>query len=64
MTAYTQIKKHEEYKKYGRKYINMPGLYSDDKKSGCSGSYSASGYTRNDWTKVEGYIRTCYKHGY
>ena len=48
MTAYTQIKKHEEYKKYGRKYINMPGLYSDDKKSGCSGSYSASGYTRND----------------
>ena len=75
MTTYSQIQKDqyereerlkkefEEYKKYGRKIIRMPGLYSEENESGCPGSYSVSGYTRDDGTKVDGYTRTCYKHG-
>ena len=29
----------------------------------CRGSYYVSGYTRDNGTKVEGYVRTCWKHG-
>lgn len=54
----------EEYKKYGRRFIHMPGLSSGDNKSGCTGSYPVSSYTRSDGVKVDSYIRTCYKHGY
>ena len=57
-------KEFEEYKKYGRKIIRMPGLYSGENQSECTGSYPVSGYTRDDGTKVDSYIRTCYKHGY
>ena len=56
-------KEFEQYKKYGRLIIHMPGMYSKDDQSGCTGSYPVSDYTRDDGTKVEGYIRTCYKHG-
>ncbi|MBR1776320.1 DUF2974 domain-containing protein [bacterium] len=56
-------KEFQEYKKYGRKFINMPGVYSEDNKTGCLGSYAVSGYTREDGTKVDSYIRTCFKHG-
>ena len=42
----------------------MPGLYSGENQSGCTGSYPVSGYTRDDGTKADDYIRTCYKHGY
>lgn len=57
-------KEFEEYKKNGRRIMRMPGLYSGENQSGCTGSYPVSGYTRDDGTKVDGYIRTCYKHGY
>ena len=57
-------KEFEEYKKYGRRFIHMPGLSSDDNKSGCTGNYPVSSYTRSDGVKVDSYIRTCYKHGY
>ncbi len=53
-----------EYKKYGRHIMHMPGMYSHSDNSECSGSYPVSGYTRDDGTKVDGYIRTCFKHGY
>ena len=31
-------------------------------KSDCPGSYPVRGYTREDGTKVRGYVRDCYKH--
>ena len=58
-----QKKELEEFRKYGRRIMRMPGLYSGENQSGCTGSYPVSGYTRDDGTKVDGYIRTCYKHG-
>lgn len=56
-------KEFEEYKKYGRRIMRMLGLYSGENQSGCTGSYPVSGYTRDDGTKVDSYIRTCYLHG-
>ena len=56
-------KEFEEYQKYGRKMIHMPGINSDVNGSECKGSYAVSGYTREDGTKVDGYIRKCYLHG-
>lgn len=41
----------------------MPGLYSVDNKTNCLGSYPVSGYERKDGTKVQGYVRECFKHG-
>ena len=32
------------------------------KSPGCPGSYPVKGYTREDGTKVRGYVRDCYKH--
>ena len=57
-------KEFEEFRKYGRRIMRMPGLYSSKKQTGCTGSYPVSSYTRDDGTKVDSYIRTCYKHGY
>ena len=57
-------KEFEEFRKYGRRIMRMPGLYSGENQSGCTGSYPVSSYTREDGTKVDSYIRTCYKHGY
>ena len=57
-------KEFNEYKKYGKRIMRMPGLYSKDNQSDCIGSYPVSGYAKEDGTKVDGYIRTCYKHGY
>lgn len=57
-------KELEEYQKYGRRIIRMPGLYSNENKSNCTGSYPVSSYTKDNGTKVDGYIRHCYKHGY
>ena len=59
--AWARIQRHKEefdyYKKTGKHMpIRMPSLYSD---STCAGSYSVSGYTREDGTKVAGYTRTC-----
>lgn len=46
----------EYYKRYGRKKpIMIPGLNSNV----CPGCYPVSGYTRDDGTKVQGYIRQC-----
>ena len=59
--AWFRIKKQQDeadyYKKTGKHMpIRMPSLYSD---LPCVGSYTVSGYTRDDGTKVAEYTRTC-----
>lgn len=42
-----------------KKKLNIPQEKTSNKINGCAGSYSVSGYTRSDGTKVDGYTRTC-----
>lgn len=58
----SDIKKENKDKKYENN-IFMPSLYSDTKKSNCTGYYPVSSYTRANGTLVKGYIRNCYLHG-
>ena len=65
----TQFEKEErmnseldEYIRTGKRTIRMPSIYSN--KGNCTGRYPVSGYTREDGTKVNGYMRNCYIHGY
>lgn len=48
----------EYYKRTGKRMpIIMPSISSH--VEGCAGTYPVSGYTRDDGTKVSGYVRTC-----
>ncbi len=55
-----QDKEIDYFKRHGRKEpIKMPRTSLWGEEHQCAGSYSVSGYTREDGTKVDGYTRTC-----
>lgn len=55
-----QDREIDYYKRHGRKEpirMSRTSLWGENHR--CAGSYSVSGYTREDGTKVDGYTRTC-----
>ena len=59
--AWARTKRKQEELDYYRKTCkHIPiRMQSSEFSSNCIGSYSVSGYTREDGTKVAGYTRTC-----
>lgn len=54
---------HPSGRRTPKKKLNMINSNGTSQSlKGCTGSYPVSGYIKSDGTKVDGYIRNCYKH--